>query len=460
MWKPMLILFFELQEDSRVLRIRVNASSRYLSGFDRDAFLYRAGRQSDFVSLFHHITESVRSLRKLDAPKEKSRFSENTELFAADVNSEMLAIKANRCSEYDRLQFLRDLMNDVDGTNDEPEYIPSVRCCCSSSKCELFETKDGMSCKDCITSYVVHQLRLNRAPVDIPLVSTEDLSSIDLLYAILPAPLISVLLKMSYSYYCHLRDPSVVFAECPRCTVEVTISSSTEGFTSCVCPECETHWCWLCNSEPHWPMNCEEFKQWNSKWDQQYFIDKYGLQPGEDLLRITCLCNNVLLLPSESAHNTRCRCGYRYDKSGLMSSDCKGNPWNGNMRKYHSLAGKPKQGYQVTVERITPMQLIGKEFADICTEARNLRFDKKKMLAFDKSAIACQLENNDLANQRKTGLIMVENCTAWLYLHRREVTAATCKSAVSRLFQRLRSIENDISETWPSSILLRNAEAL
>uniref|UniRef100_A0A7I4YZ90 IBR domain containing protein n=1 Tax=Haemonchus contortus TaxID=6289 RepID=A0A7I4YZ90_HAECO len=462
--KPLLILFFELRDGGRVLRVRVNANTRYVNGSDRGAFLHRAKCHTDFTSLLNHITETVRSLRlrNLDVPKEKSRCMENEEFFAAEVNSEALAIKADRCNEYDRLQFLRDVGNGADSRRtNEPEHIPSVRCCCSSWKrTELFETKDGMSCRDCITSHIVHQLRLNHVPVDISLPSTENLSSIDLLYAVLPVPLISVLIKMSYSYYRHLRDPNVVFSECPRCTVEVAIASPNEGSTNCICPECESHWCWLCNSEPHWPMNCEEFKQWVSKWDQQYFVDKYRLQPDEDLLRITCLCGTVLILPSESAHNTVCRCGHRYDKTGLMSLNSKYFPYYARSRKFHDLEGKPKQGDPVPVERIAPVQLIAKEFADICTEARNLRFDKKRRVEFEKSVSASRLNESDLINQRRTSLVLIENCTAWLYLHRREGVFGTCRSSVSRLFQRICSIENEFSETSPSPILLRNIREL
>ncbi|KAK6040096.1 hypothetical protein COOONC_22399, partial [Cooperia oncophora] len=258
--KPLLILFLELREGGHILRVRVNANARYRRDLDREAFIYRAQRQNDFMSLFHHIVGTVKSLRESEVHEEKSRCSEHMEFFAAEVNSEELAVKADRCNEYDMLEFLKNVMNDADGSgNSEPE------------RPELFETRDGTSCRDCITSYIVHQLRLNRIPVNIPLTCNENLSNIDLLYTVVPAPLISMLLKMSL-------------------LILLPASRSQQDVTSCVCPECESHWCWLCKSEPHWPMSCEEFKQWTSKWDQQYFVDKYGLQPDEELLRITCLC--------------------------------------------------------------------------------------------------------------------------------------------------------------------------
>ncbi|KAK6051658.1 hypothetical protein COOONC_10841, partial [Cooperia oncophora] len=58
-------------------------------------------------------------------------------------------------------------------------------------------------------------LRLDRAPVDVPLKSTENVTSIDLLYAVLPAPLISEVIKVSYSHYRRLRDPGFVLLNAP-----------------------------------------------------------------------------------------------------------------------------------------------------------------------------------------------------------------------------------------------------
>ncbi|XGW05278.1 hypothetical protein V3C99_016004 [Haemonchus contortus] len=462
--KPLLILFFELREKGRILRLRINADVQYVEDKDREVFIDGIIRRKDFPSSFQFILETVRSLRlrELEIPKENSRCSENPGYFAPEVNSNALAVKAGRCHEYDKLQFLRNAESLTDYHKGATQ-ITSSNCsrCSSSTRSELFETRDGMTCRECIASDLIHQLRLNRAPIDIPLLPAENLSNFDLLYGVVPALLITELIKVSYLYYRHLTDPGLFLSQCPRCFVEVAvIPPSEEDTTSCVCPECKSHWCWLCKMEPHWPMNCDEFKQWIVKWDQHYFVSKHLLLPNEDLLRISCTCGHILHLPSESAHNTICRCGSRYDKTGMMCWDHVWWPYYPRLRKERDLEGKPKDGYKVDVERIPCQKLIAKEFADACTEVRNLRFDKKKRLQFEKSAMVPALESSDLANQRITGLVLVENCTAWLYLHRREDGFAKRKSAVLHLLQRLRSIENDISRNPPSPLLLRNAEEL
>ncbi|VDO47751.1 unnamed protein product [Haemonchus placei] len=126
------------------------------------------------------------------------------------------------------------------------------------------------------------------------------------------------------------------------------------------------------------------------------FVSKHLLLPNEELLRISCACGRILHLPSESAHNTICRCGARYDKTGMMCWDHTWWPYYPRLRKERDLEGKPKDGYKVDVERIPCQKLIAKEFADVCTEVRNLRFDKKKRLEFEKSAMAPSLESTIL----------------------------------------------------------------
>ncbi|KAK5965955.1 hypothetical protein GCK32_016261 [Trichostrongylus colubriformis] len=144
----------------------------------------------------------------------------------------------------------------------------------------------------------------------------------------------------------------------------------------------------------------------------------------------------------------------------MMCSDHWRWPYYPRLRKSQNLMGKPKDGQPVTVERISSPKLIAKEFADICAEARNLRFDKKRRLEFEKSANAPHLEGFDVCSQRRTGLVLVENCTAWLYLHRREGPFGKTKSAVSRLFQKLRLVDDEIHESSSSPIFLRDVEDL
>ncbi|VDO08733.1 unnamed protein product, partial [Haemonchus placei] len=116
MRKPLLILFFELRENGCILRLRINADVRYVEDKDRETFVDGIVRRKDFPSLFQFILETVRSLRlrELEIPKEKSRCSENPGYFAPVVNSNALAVKADRCHGYDKLQFLGNAENIAD----------------------------------------------------------------------------------------------------------------------------------------------------------------------------------------------------------------------------------------------------------------------------------------------------------------------------------------------------------
>ncbi|VDL68308.1 unnamed protein product [Nippostrongylus brasiliensis] len=104
-------------------------------------------------------------------------------------------------------------------------------------------------------------------------------------------------------------------------------------------------------------------------------------------------------------------------------------------RKIHNKLGKPKDGYPVAVETIPRVKLIAKEYASTCTDARNLRFDARKRRDFEKLAVSAN--EPELIDLRRTALVLVENCTAWMYLHRSEPHTGECKSAVSHLFQQI-----------------------
>ncbi|VDL66843.1 unnamed protein product [Nippostrongylus brasiliensis] len=237
----------------------------------------------------------------------------------------------------------------------------------------------------------------------------------------------------------------MVFSTCPSCDLNVMFENdgNNDENKSLICPVCSSHWCRLCSSEPHWPMKCEEFRQWSEKWEQQYFVDKFHLQPDEELLRISCWCGSVLFLPSGTAHNKLCPgCLCRYDKTGMMCDDYLHWPYYPRLRKRRDLEGKPKEGYKVDVETMPRVKLIAKEFANICTEARNQRFDKDKRVKFEESALAA--ERPELVDLRKTALILVENCTAWLYIRHAEIHLQKDRSAVSHLLQQYNKVQFDL----------------
>ncbi|WKY12199.1 hypothetical protein Q1695_003631 [Nippostrongylus brasiliensis] len=434
--QPLLVLFFELHEGAKVLRVRINANVEPKGNQNMEALVHTVKRQQDFVSLFRDLVDFVRKLRlsNLDTPSEVARFTKSPANFDDAVNSCKLAMEKKRvlrCDHYEMLRWLREMYYT---TAERVENSPSSCWRCSLHAKDMFESPEGMICRECVASEVVRQISFGRYPVEIPLSPTPTCSSIDLLFAVLPSSTISNLVEASYQ---HLQTDKVVFSKCPCCALKVMIRVDDNSVEekSLTCPVCSTHWCRRCSSEPHWPMKCDEYRQWSDKWEQQYFVDKFCMQPDEELLRISCWCDLHHIVPSGTAHNFTCpnrKCRRRYDKTGLMAHIWQ---YGARYRKIHNKLGKPKDGYPVTVETIPRVKLIAKEYASTCTDARNLRFDERKRRDFEKLAVSAN--EPELIDLRRTALILVENCTAWMYLHRSELHIGECKSAVSHLFQQI-----------------------
>ncbi|VDP02913.1 unnamed protein product [Heligmosomoides polygyrus] len=194
--EPLLVLFFEVLNNSCVLRVRVNANTRFVGANDREAFVFILKKQHDFFSIFNTILEFVRDMRlqELGNPK-VDRCTENPGYFAAEVNSEATAVKAERCNEYDRMAFLREMECASDIESSETEKPSSTCHRCNSQSEDLFPTKDGSTCRECVAAVVLRQLNRNDFPIDIPLLPSMSCSRIESLYAVLPVPAMSKLIE-------------------------------------------------------------------------------------------------------------------------------------------------------------------------------------------------------------------------------------------------------------------------
>ncbi|RCN40396.1 hypothetical protein ANCCAN_13642 [Ancylostoma caninum] len=299
------------------------------------------------------------------------------------------------------------------------------------------------------------------------LITSNDTTPLDLLYAVLPLPVMSLFLKTSYSYYSSLLYPHFRLLQCPQCSVSLAVTDKDE-FNCSMCSNCGCCWCCLCDWEPHWPLTCEEFKKWSEKWDTQYPIDKFNLDEGERLLRIQCHCENIFYAPENTAHWTPCfKCCYLYDKDGILRSSFDLFwPYPPRHRKeYHDPDDEfYKYGYRVQPEYLEQKKLINKHYSTICVDARKLRFDERKKTLrhsedrrrlriieqkrteFADAVIKkfpSETEQHRVIDIRQTALFLVENCTAWLYLHRAEKNRIL-KETVSLLFRQILLFQDQI----------------
>ncbi|ETN71851.1 hypothetical protein NECAME_04595, partial [Necator americanus] len=420
--KPSVTLFFvvfvEKDNFEGKLRVRINTNTPYPPGFGRKDLSKLLLRRRRFSMLLYDLIEfilnTVESKNPSSQPSEEdSRCLQCKENFLPRVNSEMLAFSGTLLLEHQKLAFF------------ESHY--------SSGDFEI-----------------VHKSEL---------LPSSNNSSIDLLYAVLPVSVISLIIQMSFTYFYTLEYPEAVFLECPKCTLPLVAPRGNE-FNICTCPVCGCYWCSLCNWEPHWPMNCKEFRE--TVREMLFFnslnplaivsdlFEKFNLDNGERLLCVTCDCGQTFYAPENSAHGTVCRgrrCGLRYDRVKLMRY-----PWEFSgpffiryRRRYHK-RGK-KEGAPAQVKYAAPKKLVRKQYSKVCTEARNRRFDNQGRKKFEKAinrVFSCKSSASDAINLGRTALFLVENCTAWLYLHRSE-DHQHLKSLVLHLLENYSILQEEIS---------------
>ncbi|CAJ0598781.1 unnamed protein product [Cylicocyclus nassatus] len=432
--RPLFVLFFETLKKQRKLRIRINTSTPYSSSATKENLfaIFRSVR--GFSGIFQDLLEFI---MKSDVPdmEYKTRFYAFKEFFLSSTNSELMAAASVRSNESDELIYVDSQYCPDDFEIVEMETDPFCAHCKSSLFDDLFQTVNGLWCRECIASSLLHQLRLNQFPLEIPL-SAGKYSAIYLLPAILPMPVVSLIIRMSYRFLYSLDHPQSVFTRCPKCSLPHTVPEIND-FDACSCIYCGCYWCYFCGWEPHWPMTCTEYREWEKKWSTQYLYEKFLLDKNEKLLRIPCCCGRDFYAPERTANGMKCpnrKCCYRYDR-GMCRDPSEYYQWFWEYRAKRHQRGR-RGGYEATPDVLEPMKLIRKEFAELCTLVRNERFNASKKNGFEKAASKrfSADECHSIMELRKMVLFVVENCTAWLYLHRHE-EQNKLRKAVLRLFK-------------------------
>ncbi|EYC16477.1 hypothetical protein Y032_0033g2677 [Ancylostoma ceylanicum] len=425
------------------MRVRVNTNLHYSSAIARDIFLglIKKRKREDFSALFMDIVEfiSEETKKAFEESREQTiRIATFKEGFMPGVNSRKIAPLAMRCSEQDQLDYLHQFYAQQSSDSKIVVYGEtenSTKCCCCrlTNKTDLFLSHDGMICRECVASFISSQLRINHLPLKIPIVTAPGTSPLELLYAILPLPVVSLLLKKSFAFFKCLEYPCMLFLQCPNCLASLAVTERSD-FNSCSCSSCGWAWCYLCNWEPHWPMSCEQFKRWSERWDTQYLFDKVYMD-SEKEIRMCCNCERVFEIPGNSPlypfHCPSYRCGWGYTEDGEYA---------------HCHTYVLRRGVRTTGV-LKAKRLIRKDVARICVEARSQRIERSNRDAFRRNVSKLFLpkaEQYRVVDLRITVLFLVENCTAWLYLNGCN-EYGDLRKAVAQLFRQLLAIQR---ETW------------
>ncbi|RCN30416.1 hypothetical protein ANCCAN_23808 [Ancylostoma caninum] len=226
--KIMLHVIFEVDQNRRILRIRVNTDSYYASSASREYFLHVIKDRSReyFPVLFPDIVKFITDENKKgneESDKQANRFAIFGEGFRAGVNSRKIAPLTIRCGHREQLDYLHQFY--ASESSDSRLEENSTKCyrCRLTNKTDLFLTHNGMMCRECVASFITSQLRLNRFPLEIPIVVDPGISPLELLYGILPLPIVSLLLKKSFAFFKCLDYPYIVFVQCPFCQAPLAV---------------------------------------------------------------------------------------------------------------------------------------------------------------------------------------------------------------------------------------------
>ncbi|KHJ79718.1 hypothetical protein OESDEN_20627, partial [Oesophagostomum dentatum] len=206
--KPMFVMFFEGNERDGLLRIRVSTDSQYSSiqSTKKLVSFVRSGQREGFSSLFNDLMEFIMLTenKKIQAPEKDSRQVIYRKNFLSNVISKTVAPFAIHSTVQDQLEYLSEyyVQSSSEGpsSEDADEEAPTVCSVCRMpDKTDHFPTKDGVMCRECLASFMTRQLRMKCFPIEIPIVVPPKCSPIELLYAVLPLPVISLLIKVRSS---------------------------------------------------------------------------------------------------------------------------------------------------------------------------------------------------------------------------------------------------------------------
>ncbi|CAJ0596844.1 unnamed protein product [Cylicocyclus nassatus] len=395
---PMFVFFFEVKKDEDILRIRVNTTGQFTALKSKASLIMLLETRKNFPSLFNDLLEFVYKLEKPFPPESSQRFKTYKDNFMLKVNSANFASVATRADVFEQSEFLRPYYKNY---GLESGLKPKARL-------NFILTRDGMICRECVAFTIIHEMRLNRLPFNIPFVADYKSSPLDLLYAVLPLPVMSLLVKTSYEYFQALEDDNVYMTECPKCCTPLTtnvtnVAVSAQTVTAAFAIDANG----------------------NHIGHSVVMISMNGARNGTNNVNFIpfppvkfCRKSSFYQVPEFGPHFTFCRqkyvqswngatrqCNGCYDQNGLIRpADFGAWPYTPRFRKeYHP--NFEKYGNPVQPDYLKQKKLISKRYAEICAEVRRFRFDEVRRKEYEdavRKQFASKAEQLHMIDLRKT----------------------------------------------------------
>ncbi|CAJ0601634.1 unnamed protein product [Cylicocyclus nassatus] len=397
---PKFVIFFEEDSSQDLLRVRVNTDTPYTPAASRSRLIdiVKTKRRRNLCSLFKDLYDFIADT-KLDWRVEiynnydwDCRLNRYPEGYQCRVNSKTIAPIAASNFEFEQINLLKKFYDQINTKSDHSitdcNSVTVLRCSCyrREGKSDFFFLSKRMMCRQCVSTSIIAQLNREKFPIEIPKFAPSSPCQLEVLYAILPIPTVASLLKETLAFQARPRF-EMRFIICPNCIQPHEFCpmplATTEScvFNSCSCSKCHYAFCYLCEWEPHWPMSCEQFERWSSKWDTQHVYEDYHID-GEQV-RLCCVCEEIYTV--------------------------------GITHHLHKLAVTLDIGHEILPESVEIKPVMNRKVAEICAYARRQRFLQNS--DFEKFVISSVTKNKEkFRDLRKTILYLIEFCTGWVYV--------------------------------------------
>nr|CAD2168139.1 unnamed protein product [Meloidogyne enterolobii] len=358
---------------------------------------------------------SILALQREEFGRDESQFVWTEDLLPKIENNKMIEGGGEEEEEEEEEAFefidINELLNNEQQKEQKQilnSSLPQLCCCChnkNNPSLAMLPSCGHRICRECLTNNLKQQLIGGSANLHCPFCVNSPLP-LDILFWLFSLPIVNTICLLYQAEINQNKNNFIQLSECPNCKTILEIEEENENkFGHLICTKCSLYWCKNCGEEPHWPLNCSQYFDWNKR-----------LRPTE----------NDQLVPNQTK----------------------------------------SKGQQITY---LPQQITGQFAdlcIEARTRRMDIRLNwqlgkhVRRLISGDSQA------ERRFGILRKTALHILEYGTAWLYLYKqqrpRPVGWSQIKSLLGALNDRIECLDNELlfsgSLTDPEQLILRFAE--
>ncbi|CAK5027078.1 unnamed protein product [Meloidogyne enterolobii] len=146
--------------------------------------------------------------------------------------------------------------------------LPQLCCCChnkNNPSLAMLPSCGHRICRECLTNNLKQQLIGGSANLHCPLCVNSPLP-LDILFWLFSLPIVNAICLLYQAEINQNKNNFIQLSECPNCKTILEIEEENENkFGHLICTKCSLYWCKNCGEEPHWPLNCSQYFDWNKR---------------------------------------------------------------------------------------------------------------------------------------------------------------------------------------------------